>query len=814
MIIPKKGRAIIIGGGVSGCSVAYHLAKLGWKDVILLERKKLTSGTTWHAAGLIGQLRNSQNMTRLAKYSADLYVNLADETGIETGMRQTGSITVALTESRKEELQRQAALARAFNVEVHEISPKEVKEKYPILYTEDVISGVFLPKDGQADPANIALALAKGARNMGVQILENIKVEDVIIKDDCAKGIHYSLENGEKGIISSDVIVNCAGMWARELGLKSGVNIPLHACEHFYIVTEPIENLKQLPVLRVPDECAYYKEDAGKMMLGAFEPKAKAWGMEGIPDDFCFDQLPEDIEHFEPILSLGLKRMPLLNNVGIRTFFNGPESFTPDNRYYLGEANTCKGYWVAAGYNSIGIISSGGAGMALARWIDNGSPPFDLWEVDLRRAEPFQINRKYLKERVTESLGLLYADHFPYLQPKTSRNIRRSPFHNYLKDLGAVFGEVAGYERANWFSTFNQKPEYQYSWGKQNWFENQKKEHTAVRQNIGIFDMSSFGKIRVDGEGALNFLQEICTAQINIQIGRIVYTQMLNEKGGIESDLTISRLGEKSFLLVVPCATLQRDLSYLNKKNNSNEVMIIDISSSEGVLSIMGPNSRKLLECVSPNNFSNSAHPFGTWKNIEIGSGLARAHRVSYVGELGWEIYISSDQCAHVFEEIWKFQQEMKFNLCGIHALDSCRIEKAYRHFGHDITDEDHIVDAGLSFTADLSKKNFEGKESILTKRKIGSSKKMLQFKLNDPSKMIYHNEPVLRDNKIVGYLTSGNFGHTLGGCIGLGYVDSKNLSNEEILSFDYSIDVAGEIVTAEASLKPMYDPKSERVRM
>ena len=814
MIIPKIGRAIIIGGGVSGCSVAYHLAKLGWKDVILLERKKLTSGTTWHAAGLIGQLRNSQNMTRLAKYSADLYVNLADETGIETGMRQTGSITVALTESRKEELQRQAALARAFNVEVHEISPKEVKEKYPILYTEDVISGVFLPKDGQADPANIALALAKGARNMGVQILENIKVDDVIIKDDCAKGIHYSLENGEKGIISSDVIVNCAGMWARELGLKSGVNIPLHACEHFYIVTEPIENLKQLPVLRVPDECAYYKEDAGKMMLGAFEPKAKAWGMEGIPDDFCFDQLPEDIEHFEPILSLGLKRMPLLNNVGIRTFFNGPESFTPDTRYYLGEANTCKGYCVAAGYNSIGIISSGGAGMALARWIDNGSPPFDLWEVDLRRAEPFQINRKYLKERVTESLGLLYADHFPYLQPKTSRNIRRSPFHNYLKDLGAVFGEVAGYERANWFSTFNQKPEYQYSWGKQNWFENQKKEHTAVRQNIGIFDMSSFGKIRVDGEGALNFLQEICTAQINIQIGRIVYTQMLNEKGGIESDLTISRLGEKSFLLVVPCATLQRDLSYLNRKNNSNEVMIIDISSSEGVLSIMGPNSRKLLECVSPNNFSNSAHPFGTWKNIEIGSGLARAHRVSYVGELGWEIYISSDQCAHVFEEIWKFQQEMKFNLCGIHALDSCRIEKAYRHFGHDITDEDHIVDAGLSFTADLSKKNFEGKESILTKRKIGSSKKMLQFKLNDPSKMIYHNEPVLRDNKIVGYLTSGNFGHTLGGCIGLGYVDSKNLSNEEILSFDYSIDVAGEIVTAEASLKPMYDPKSERVRM
>ena len=477
MNLPKNASAVIIGGGISGCSVAYHLAKLGWKDVVLLERKKLTSGTTWHAAGLIGQLRNSQNMTRLAKYSAELYVDLAKETGIETGMRQNGSITVALTESRKEELNRQAALARAFGVEVSEIGPKEIKDKYPILNTDDVLSGVFLPKDGQADPANIALALAKGARQMGVQIEEGVTVDDVKIDCDVVRGVKYYLESGETGNITSDIVINCGGMWARELAAKNNVVIPLHACEHFYIVTEPIEALGQLPVLRVPDECSYYKEDAGKMLLGAFESRAKAWGMNGIPKDFCFDQLPEDLEHFEPILSFGLKRMPVLNSVGIRTFFNGPESFTPDNRYYLGESVSCEGYWLAAGYNSIGIVSSGGAGMALAKWITDGEPPFDLWEVDIRRAEPFQQNRNYLKDRVTESLGLLYADHFPYLQPETSRNIRRSPFHSYLKDLGAVFGEVAGYERANWFSVKGQKPAYEYSWGKQNWFENQKLEH-------------------------------------------------------------------------------------------------------------------------------------------------------------------------------------------------------------------------------------------------------------------------------------------------------------------------------------------------
>ena len=813
MNLPKASRAVIIGGGISGCSVAYHLAKLGWTDVVLLERKKLTSGTTWHAAGLIGQLRNSQNMTRLAKYSAELYVDLANETGIETGMKQNGSITVALTESRKEELNRQAALARAFGVEVSEIGPGEIKDQYPILDTADVLSGVFLPKDGQADPANIALALAKGARQMGVQIEEGVTVTDVDIDNDQVQGVEFSLENGERGYITSEIVINCGGMWARELAEKSGVVIPLHACEHFYIVTEPIEQLGQLPVLRVPDECSYYKEDAGKIMLGAFENRAKPWGMNGIPNDFCFDQLPEDLEHFEPILSLGIKRIPLLNSVGIRTFFNGPESFTPDNRYYLGESTSCTGYWLAAGYNSIGIVSSGGAGMALAKWITEGEPPFDLWEVDIRRAEPFQRNRNYLKNRVTESLGLLYADHFPYLQPETSRNIRRSPFHSYLKDLGAVFGEVAGYERANWYAFKGQKPKYEYSWGRQNWFENQQLEHQSVREDIGIFDMSSFGKIKVEGDDALVLLQYLCTAQMDVPVGKIVYTQILNSKGGIESDLTVSRLSKNSFLLVVPCATLQRDLKLLKTFSKSKNVVVVDISASEGVLSIMGPKTRDLLAQLSPNDFSNEAHPFGTWKSIEIASGVARAHRVSYVGELGWELYISSDQCAHVFEEIWKVRDQVNFRLCGFHTLDSCRIEKAYRHFGHDITDEDNLIEAGLGFTAAMSKSDFVGKQAILERKASGVDRLMLQFLLNDPSKMIYHHEPIMRGQEIVGYLTSGNYGHYLGSGVGLGYVDCRGLTKEKILNFDYFIDVAGEVTPVKASIKPFYDPKSHRVR-
>ncbi|HEX9858574.1 MAG TPA: FAD-dependent oxidoreductase, partial [Paracoccaceae bacterium] len=776
--VPTAARAVIIGGGISGCSVAYHLAKAGWTDIVLLERKQLTCGTTWHAAGLIGQLRGSQNMTRLAKYSADLYVKLAAETGVETGMRQVGSISVALTQARHEELLRQATVARIFDVDVHEISPNDVKAMYPHLNVGGVVGAVHLPLDGQCDPANIAMALAKGARMRGARVIEGVKVTGVT---EAGTGIGRRVTGvnwqaaGAQGHIAADVVINCGGMWGRDLAGQNGVALPLHACEHFYLVTEPIAGLGHLPVLRVPDECAYYKSDAGKMMLGAFEPKAKPWGMDGIPGDFCFDTLPEDFDHFQPILEAAMNRMPLFQTAGIHTFFNGPESFTPDDRYYLGEAPELGGYWIAAGYNSIGIVSSGGAGMALAHWITEGEPPFDLWEVDIRRAQPFQKNRRYLRERVTETLGLLYADHFPFRQVETARGVRRTPLHEHLKARGAVFGEVAGWERANWFAREGQEREYRYGWGRQNWFENQRAEHMAVRTGVGCFDMTSFGKIRVEGRDACAFLQMLCANDVDVAPGRIVYTQMLNARGGIESDLTVTRLSETAFLLVVPGACLQRDLAWLRRHIGEAFAVVTDVTAAEAVLCVMGPTSRDLLSAVSPNDFSNAAHPFGIAREIEIGMGLARAHRVTYVGELGWELYVSSDQAAHVFEALEA--AGMGLTLCGIHALDSCRIEKAYRHFGHDITDEDHVLEAGLGFAVKTGKGDFIGREAVLRKREAGLERRLLQFRLTDPVPLMFHNEAVVRDGKIVGPITSGNYGHFIGASVGLGYVPCKGQS-------------------------------------
>jgi len=811
---PSKAGVVIIGGGISGCSVAYHLTKLGWSDVVLLERKQLTSGTTWHAAGLVGQLRASENMTRLAKYSADLYAELEAETGLATGMRQNGSITVALTDERREEIHRQATLARAFDVEVVEASATEVKAMYPYLNVLDVKGAVYLPRDGQCDPANIAMALAKGARNGGATIFENVKVTAVQSRDGRVSGVSWE-RDGAHGTIETENVVNCGGMWGRDLAAQSCVTLPVHACEHFYIVTEGIDGLPALPVLRVPDECAYYKEDAGKILLGAFEPNAKPWGMDGIPDDFCFDQLPEDFEHFEPILEKAVKRMPVLETAGIHTFFNGPESFTPDDRYYLGEAPELRGYWVAAGYNSIGIVSSGGAGFALAQWMNDGQPPFDLWEVDIRRAQPFQKNRRYLRERVTETLGLLYADHFPYRQMATARGIRRSPLHEHLKAAGAVFGEVAGWERANWFARPGQEREYRYSWKRQNWFENQREEHLAVRQDLGLFDMTSFGKIRIEGRDALAFVQRLCANQMDVAPGRIVYTQMLNARGGIECDMTVLRLSETVFFAVMPGATLQRDLAWMRKHLGPEEfVVITDVTTSEAVLALMGPKVREVINKVSPDDFSNAAFPFGTARELEVGMGLARAHRITYVGELGWELYVSADQAAHVFEVLAEAGASCGLKLCGLHALDSCRIEKGFRHFGHDITDEDHVLEAGLGFAVKTGKGDFIGRDAVLKKREEGLKRRLVQFRLKSPELLLFHNEAIVRDGQIVSTITSGNYGHILGGAVGLGYVPCAGENEADLLASTYEIEIAGNRVEAEASLRPMYDPTAERTKL
>ena len=812
-IIQDKAKVVIIGGGVIGCSVAYHLSKLGWSDVVLLERKQLTSGTTWHAAGLIGQLRASANMTKLAKYTQELYFDLEKETGVSTGFKRVGSISVALTNERMEELKRSAAMARAFGVDVEEISPREIQKRYPHINLERVVGGVFLGKDGQGDPANIALALAKGARQLGAKIHERVTVKKVFKNQNKVIGLEWIDQNGDHGHIACEEIVNCAGMWGHSVGKMLGANIPLHACEHFYIVTEPIAELTQLPVLRVPDECAYYKEDAGKMLLGAFEPNAKPWGMSGISDDFEFDQLPEDFEHFEPILEMAINRLPVLEKAGIHTFFNGPESFTPDDAYHLGRTPEMENVWVAAGFNSIGIQSAGGAGMALAQWMQDKEKPFDLGDVDISRMQPFQGNKKYLFERSKETLGLLYADHFPFRQKESARGVRRTPFHEHLKSKGAVFGEVAGWERANWFSFDGQHGEYVYSWKRQNWFENSAKEHMAVRENVGLYDMSTFGKIRVEGKDAERFLNYLCGANLSVDIGKIVYTQFLNSKGGIEADVTVTRLSETIYLIVTPAATRLADETWLRRNQKDYNVVITDITAAEGVLALMGPNSRALLSSISPNNFDNEINPFGTAQVIEIGMGLARAHRVSYVGELGWELYISSDQCGHIFETIIDAGSDHDLKLCGMHMMDSCRIEKAYRHFGHDITCEDHVLEAGLGFAVDTDKPDFIGKKAVINKREVGLEKRLVQFQLTEPEPLLYHNEPIIRDSEIVGYISSGNYGHKLGGAIGMGYIPCEGESPEELLSSKFEIDVSGTICSAKASLKPLYDPLSKRTK-
>jgi len=819
--LPSHASIVIIGGGVIGCSVAYHLAELGWKDIVLVERKQLTCGTTWHAAGLIAQLRATQNMTRLAKYSQELYATLEAKTGVATGFRQNGSITVALTDARLEELRRGAAMARAFGVEIDEISAAEIASKYPGLNVSDAKGGVYLDKDGQADPVNITQALAKGARNMGVKIFEGVHVTNILKDDHQVTGVTTS-----SGNISADYVVNCGGMWARQIGQMAGVSVPLHACEHFYIVTEQISGLqKNLPVLRVPDECAYYKEDAGKILLGAFEPVAKPWGGDGIPEDFEFTTLPDDFEHFEPILEQAVNRLPILQQAGIQTFFNGPESFTPDDRYMLGEAPELKRFFVAAGFNSIGIQSAGGAGMALAQWIDRGRPQMDIWDVDIRRIHPFQSNRHYLSERVSETLGLLYADHFPYRQFATSRGIRKTPLHNRLAAHGACFGELYGWERANWFLPKGEAakgitPEYEYSWKRQNWFEFAKQEHLGVRNHAGLFDLSSFGKIKLVGKDAEAVLQRICANNVATETGKIIYTQWLNEAGGIEADVTVTRLAEDEYLIVTPAATIRRELSWLKRHIPEDaHCFAVDMTVSEAVIAVMGPKSRDILQPLIDQSLGNDDFAFGTAQHIHIAQAMARAHRVSYVGELGWEIYVSSEMAEHVFDAIYRSGEAHNMRLCGMHVLDSCRIEKAFRHFGHDISDEDHVLEAGLGFAVKLDKPasrfgDFIGRDAVQSKKQNGLEKRLVQFRLTDPELLLYHNEPILRDGKIVGYLTSGNYGHHLGGAIGLGYVPcQKEESAADMLSSTYQIDVAGRIINAEASLKPLYDPSSERTK-
>jgi 4-methylaminobutanoate oxidase (formaldehyde-forming) len=812
--LPKHTQVAIIGGGVIGCSIAYHLAKEGWTDVVLLERKQLTCGTTWHAAGSIGQFRDNPQMSDLARYTADLYRHILEkETGLATGYKANGSLNIATDWERFEELKRAVDVGNNFGCDMNVIGKQEIENLWPLMNTEDVIGGVWLPNDAQANPIDCTMAFAKAARNMGVQIIEGVRVLDVIQANGKAQGV-----STEQGDIQADFVINCGGLWGRKLGKEAGVNIPLHGCEHFYVVTEKIEGLNgNLPIVREQSAGAYYKEEAGALLIGAFEPKAKPWGMDGIPADFCFDELAEDWDHLMPVLEGAMHRVPIIGEIGIRKFFNGPESFTPDDRFHIGEAPELKNYFVAAGLNSIGLQSAGTVGKLMADWLIKGYPPAELWGHDLRRMFPFQNTDKYLKERVSETLGLLYANHFPYRQYETSRNVRHLPLHEKWEKLNACFGEVSGWERPNWFAPKGVEAKYKYSFARQNWFDYCAEEVKAVRENVGLIDLSSFAKFDVFGKDALSILQNVCANNVDVAVGRMVYTQWLNERGGIEADLTVIRTNANQFRISTGGATAQREWDWLKRHISEDaHCFVSDVTAAHAVLGVMGPNSRALLSSISNTDFSNQAFPFATVQEIEIGCAKVLACRITYVGELGWELVIPAEFCRHVFDVIWEAGNKYDLKPIGMHAVDNLRLEKGYRHWGDDIADGDTPLEAGLAFACKLNTDiDFIGRTALEAQKETGLTKRLVQFNLMDSNPLLFHNEPVFRNGEAVGYLTSGGYGHTLGAAIGMGYVKNHHGSAtpDWVKKGDYQILVSGVKYKAIASLRPLYDPTNLKVK-
>lgn len=814
MALPERAQVVIVGGGVVGCSLAYHLTRRGWTDVLLLERKRLTSGTTWHAAGLVGQLRATHNLTRLAQYTTSLYERLEAETGQPTGFRQCGSLAVAASPARMEELARGASMAGCFGLEVEVLGPDALAARWPPMDTAGLMGGVFLPRDGYTSPVDTTLALAKGARQRGARIVEGVRVTRILHEAGRATGIAT-----DAGEVAAEFVVNCAGMWARDLAATCGAAVPLHAAEHFYVVTEPVPDLPpDLPVLRDPDLRTYVKPEGGKLLIGWFEERGKPWATEGIPEEFEFGQLPDDLDHVAPLLEATQRRLPLLARTGIRLFFNGPESFTPDDRYLLGEAPELRRLFVAAGFNSIGIQSAGGAGRVLADWIVDGHPPMDLWDVDIRRVQPFQRNRRYLRERTTESLGQLYGMHWPHLQPTTARGVRRSALHEKLAAAGACFGEAAGWERANWFAPPGTAPRYEYSYGRQNWFAHAAAEHRAAREGVALFDQSSFAKFVVEGRDAAAALNRVSANDVDVAPGRVVYTQWLNERGGIEADLTVTREAEDRFLVVTAAATGTRDLAWLRRHiPDDARAAVFDATSGLATLSLMGPASRAVLaRATGGADLSNEAFPFGASRIVDLGYARARATRITYVGELGWELYLPTEFAAGAYEALLEAGAAHGLRHAGYHALDSLRMEKAYRHWGHDVTDEDTPLEAGLAFAVAWDKPGgFIGRDALLRAREKGPpARRLVALVLDDPAPLLLGNEPIRRDGALVGRVTSAAYGHTLGRALGLGYVAcAEGVTAEWLAAGRFEAEIAGVRHAARASLRPFYDPTGARVR-
>ncbi len=774
--IPSAAKVVVIGGGVAGTSCAYHLAKFGWKDIVLVERDQLTSGTTWHAAGLMGQLGASSTITKLRKYSLDLYKELEKKTGLSTGLKQNGAITVASSRERMQELLRQATTAQLSDVEVEVLDQKRIKELYPVIKNEDLVGGVYMPKDGQADPVGVTSVLAKAAKMEGVQIFEKNPVKKILVKNKKICGVETY-----QGKIDCEYVVLATGMWSRQIGEDIGVSVPLYPNEHFYVITEPMKDLpKDLPVLRDYNACLYLKEDAGKMLVGIFEPNAKpAFKNSGrVPDDFSFGEFPDDFDHFEPYLEKSFHRLPMLETTGIRKFFSGPESFTPDTQYLLGETFEVRNLYTCCGFNSIGIASSGGAGRATAEWIISGHINEDLFSLDIKRFQKFHSSKEFIMERVTETLGDLYGMHWPYKQHLTSRNVKLLPYHDELKKAGACFGVVGGFERPMWYSLNGEVPEYKYSFDIQNWYPSAKYETTNARKNVGLFDFSTFSKFDLKGEKTHSFLQKICTANIKNQIGKTTYTQMLNEDGGIETDLTVVCMNKNHFRIVSSAVTRQRDKHHI-LKYISEDIEFLDVTEDICCLGLFGPKSRSMIEKISSDDYTNENFRFGSGKNVNIKNIEVWAQRISYVGELGFELYVNKENAIKLYKILIEEGKNFDLSHCGMHAMDIMRMESGFVHWGHDISPEENQYQAGLNFTISYKKNvNFIGKDALLKIKDKPLDKSMMMFTLKNskPGKpLLLHEEPIYLDDKIIGRTTSGNYSFCFDKNLSFGYVNSGN---------------------------------------
>jgi len=810
--LPKQARVVIIGGGIIGCSTAYHLAAMGIDEVVLIERAKLTSGSTFHAAGLVGQLRNNANITQLLGYSVDLYRRLETETGLATGWKMNGGLRLACTHARWTEVKRQATTAHSFGLEMDLLTPAEALALWPVMDISDLVGAAFLPTDGQANPSDITQSLARGARTRGVAIFEDTAVTGIDIDGGQVRAVHTS-----SGRIDCTCIVNCGGQWAREIGRMAGVNVPLVSVQHQYIVTEPMDGVPTgLPTLRDPDRLLYFKEEVGGLVMGGYEPNPIPWAEDGIPDGFQFQLLQPNWDHFEPLMSEALQRVPALEQAGIRELINGPESFTPDGNFILGEAPEVRGFFVGAGFNAFGIASGGGAGMALAEWVARGEPPFDLWPVDIRRFGRPHGDINWVRRRTLEAYARHYTLAWPHEEPEAGRPCRRSPLYGRLLERGACFGEKLGWERPNWFATEGEPAEDQYSFERQNWFEAVGREHAATRDRVALFDQSSFAKFVLVGPDAETALTWICANDVTRPPGRLVYTQMLNARGGIECDLTVARLDADRYYLVTGTGFATHDANWIQRNlPDGLDAHLVDVTSANAVLSVMGPKARTLLETLSPDPLSNSAFPFGAVRKISVAGAPVLALRVTYVGELGWELHVPVEFAINLYDALLAKGADLGIADAGYRAIDSLRLEKGYRAWGSDIGPDHTPLEAGLGWAVKLrTDQGFLGREAVLEQRQSPLKKRLACFTVSDPGIVLLGRETLYRNGERAGWLTSAGFGYSVGLNIGYGYVrNNAGVDQAYLQSGQYELEVATQRIPCTLHTGPLYDPDMERIQ-